>query len=369
MATSSNLPSLPVEVWARILQSMPYNTKDQLLYLWISCRPVSKFFKEEVEFIFRDRHLPKTFIQFQTDSEYPFAGHDYGHEGEPQCEWALSHISQADRSIAIFIVNEKSFIHQHSAVARRIMPQIIDEQEWPERLFEPQHIVQIRHEANDIGIPGLSVDYEKMEMSFSWRELYSNFFAEEKLAKILIAEKQAELDTHVSHLKGKNMDMQKLMMATMNKWMGAWEASKLEARRVRVRRQFKEIHGLEYDEGRDEGLLPTKRGQKNLMRRTQYVGLDEFSDEEDDEDDEDDEPNPDAVLGDDDDDEDDVSDEDDYDDGSEDCEGLGADNGDGYDFANINGRDGGGTNDGNEYNEMISKWRRERLTGIEDISD
>ncbi len=175
-----------------------------------------------------------------------------------------------------------------------MMPDILELQDAPDRLFEPQHTVQIRHEVNDTELPGLSIDYEKVELSVNWREMYCRFFAEEHLVKKIMAEKRAELERLAIHLKSSNMDMEKMMMEAMTKFADIWESAKLEARRARVRQQFREKHDIEYDEGRDEGLLPTKRAQKSLMRRTQYVGLEEYSDDEEVHDDE---PRQDTAVG------------------------------------------------------------------------
>lgn len=48
----------PTEVWLRILQCL----KTDKTELWMTMRHVSRAFKEGVETIFRERHLPKTWI-------------------------------------------------------------------------------------------------------------------------------------------------------------------------------------------------------------------------------------------------------------------------------------------------------------------
>lgn len=59
---------LPTEVWIRVLQSL----KTENVELWMSMRHVSRAFKDAVEAIFRDKHLPKTYIDIElgTSVEY-----------------------------------------------------------------------------------------------------------------------------------------------------------------------------------------------------------------------------------------------------------------------------------------------------------
>ncbi|KAI9702781.1 MAG: hypothetical protein M1836_007995 [Candelina mexicana] len=239
---------LPVEVWARILQSLPYRKKHDLLHLWITCRSVSRFFKDEIEYIFRKKHLSKTWISFQSDNYEP--GPDGNttsiYDPTPQCDWIFSHVSPDDKNIAIFVGAEE-YLEEHKEAVPRILPSIIEERDLPDRLYSPQHTVQIRREINDPELPGLSIDYEKLELSLNWRELYCNFFAEEKLITTIL-DQIHETDRHVLHRKASAKDMKKLMLAAIYKVHDVWEASRLEARRLRVRRQLREQQGIEYDE-------------------------------------------------------------------------------------------------------------------------
>lgn len=50
--------ALPTEIWIRVLESL----RTENVELWMSMRHVSRGFKDAVETIFRDKHLPKTFI-------------------------------------------------------------------------------------------------------------------------------------------------------------------------------------------------------------------------------------------------------------------------------------------------------------------
>ncbi len=56
------LPHLPAELWGRVL--MVVSDVDDLMYLWTTCRQFCKTFKDEVEFIFREKQLSRTTIVF-----------------------------------------------------------------------------------------------------------------------------------------------------------------------------------------------------------------------------------------------------------------------------------------------------------------
>jgi hypothetical protein len=61
MASQENL-TLPNEIWIRILGN--FKKDHELTDAWMSCRHVSTTFRDAVEAIFRDKHLPKTWLAF-----------------------------------------------------------------------------------------------------------------------------------------------------------------------------------------------------------------------------------------------------------------------------------------------------------------
>lgn len=53
------------EIWSNILRSFSdCKTQDDLTYLWATIRLVNRWFKIEVEEIFKKQHLEKTTLQF-----------------------------------------------------------------------------------------------------------------------------------------------------------------------------------------------------------------------------------------------------------------------------------------------------------------
>ena len=56
---------LPPEVWHMTLAYLrERKSQEELAYLWLKARLVSRQFKQEIEEIFRTEHLPKTWLHF-----------------------------------------------------------------------------------------------------------------------------------------------------------------------------------------------------------------------------------------------------------------------------------------------------------------
>jgi hypothetical protein len=64
--------TLPTELWIRILSFLANDFNDRPK-LWVSGRAVCTAFKEAIETIFRDKHLPKTFIEYHLGQILRFA--------------------------------------------------------------------------------------------------------------------------------------------------------------------------------------------------------------------------------------------------------------------------------------------------------
>ena len=65
------------------------------------------------------------------------------------------------------------------------------------RLFEHSSglfVVQIRRGLNDCVVPGLSIDQQKGELSFEWRDLFARFFEEKKMAECVLKDAQVGLE-------------------------------------------------------------------------------------------------------------------------------------------------------------------------------
>jgi hypothetical protein len=63
---SKATPSLPNELWIRVLENLAADQDDHgLLTLWYSCRQVNTAFKEAAEFIFRETQLPNVLLYFE----------------------------------------------------------------------------------------------------------------------------------------------------------------------------------------------------------------------------------------------------------------------------------------------------------------
>lgn len=153
----------------------------------------------------------------------------------------------------------------------------------------PCHTVQIRRELNDTPIPGKSINFDNLELSFDWRGLYTAFYVEEKCYENLTTEwakskEQWTIDLQAKMFRGE-MDMQQVMMQAIEEFAGGSDKNKEIARRKRIRRQYKDI-GTDWDFERDGDESEEKIAREKMTMVGNACYMQEFSDDESDEDDE-----------------------------------------------------------------------------------
>lgn len=194
-------------------------------------------------------------------------------------EFEFSHLSQ-DKSVAVFKVDCAEEIG--GEVKRRLKGVTLDD------INEPKHYVQVHRELNDTPIPGLSIDYEKLELSCDWHGLFTRFYGEEMLYHTLQAawvEEKKDWTTNMGKmaLRGQ-LDMMQLIQKAVHAFGDAAEESRYKARKARQRRQYKE-RGEEFGE---LGEPEEKALVKQIAKARQLASMEDDSDYEDDEVDEED---------------------------------------------------------------------------------
>ncbi|KAG4433100.1 hypothetical protein IFR05_011418 [Cadophora sp. M221] len=176
----------------------------------------------------------------------------------------------------------------HTRARRRLREYVSDMD-----IEAPKHTVQIRRDVNDGPIPGLSIDYEKLELSCNWRELFGAFYTEEYLYHKFTLKALEKRAAWLEELKAK-VDRKELNpMAVMKKALMAFEDdskdSRKLARRARICWQFKKHDGTEWDFGRD-GDEDVERVCLAEIQKTRFsASLEIFNDEESEDDDDGDE--------------------------------------------------------------------------------
>ena len=156
----------------------------------------------------------------------------------------------------------------------------------------PSHTVQIRRDFNDSPIPGASINYDTLELSFDWRGLYTAFYTEEKCYEKLTEDwakdkEQWTIDLQAKMFRGE-LDMQQVMMQAIEEFAGSSDRNKEIARRARIRRQYKGI-GTEWSFERDGNEDEEREARDKMTTAGNLAYVQEFSDEssqgeEDDED-------------------------------------------------------------------------------------
>ena len=282
---------LPTEVWLRILQ----HVKADKTELWTSIRHVSRAFKEGVETIFRERHLPQTFIHIDLGKVFQSrhspcnvantnrgSGDHYDDEDHYvkfNVEFKYSHLSPTDPNIAIFTI-EGLAEQFRTELCKRL-------KHWQEGVISetPGHILQIRRDVNDTLLPNKDINYSDLTLSLPWREIYTAFYCEEAYYNHLTSNwaKDRErwaLELHQKMLRGE-INMEQMMLRTIKEFAKGSEVNRERARAKRIEKQYRK-NELEYDWVKDGDEDQKREWRESVKRIRQVVDLCEFSDDEDD---------------------------------------------------------------------------------------
>ncbi|KAH7327328.1 hypothetical protein BKA65DRAFT_510401 [Rhexocercosporidium sp. MPI-PUGE-AT-0058] len=274
---SKQCPTLPNELWTQILQN--FNSDEDLPTLWKCCRHVSTAFRDAADSIFRDQHLPTTTFCFYLGEFLSDGSDEEDYERHLVAEFHFSSLSE-DGTTATFAVDADDLPDNLYPRVRKRLREYVGDMD----IEVPKHTIQIRRDVNDGPIPGLSVDYDKLELSCKWQELFGAFYTEEYLYHKFTANALEERASWLAELKAK-VDRKELdPMAVMQKALTAFaddskDCRKL-ARRARICWQFKEHDGTEWDFGRDGNEAEERKCLVELQKVRFSASLEDFSDEE-----------------------------------------------------------------------------------------
>ncbi|KAK0470240.1 uncharacterized protein EV420DRAFT_1634679 [Desarmillaria tabescens] len=253
-------PDIPADVIYEIL--LQYNVQN-LGFLWLNCRPVSRNFKDAVERVFVTKHLRKIWLHVDAES----------------LEWALRNGSSLELNV----------------------------------------IIQIRHDANDTMLPDLRYHFDsdedvEFEVSFDWKGMYSHFFREQREVQRRLNERFQSIRAEAA--RGSILSA----FHSFRRMALGVDDSRISCavRSERIRRNVLESEGREVS-GDD------RKGFGRLERKKDLVAVeDPYSDEGGADKDEGEDEDEDEVVGDEDEDEDSEADEsleeDDEDEDVDDCD-------------------------------------------------
>jgi hypothetical protein len=156
------------------------------------------------------------------------------------------------------------------------------------KIEAPLHTIQIRRDINDGPLSGITMDYEKSELSCDWREMLSAFYGEEHLYQNHTKNWVASKEAWTRELKGKmdrgEMDAMQVIEKAIFAFADGSDDSRKIARRTRIHQQYKRLYGLEWDMEQDGDKQEESKILTKLLQMRQFAISEGFSDEETDED-------------------------------------------------------------------------------------
>ncbi|KAL3421921.1 putative aldehyde dehydrogenase [Phlyctema vagabunda] len=222
----------------------------------------------------REKHLAKTQIHYDLgidtlpDGSGVYLGFDFKYS-------RLSH----DRKKVIFDV--ENFPERWKSITCRKMRKVLQEN----NLEAPSHIVQIRHDINDTPVPGLCMNYDKLELSCDWRALYTAFLREAGLLESLQAawiESQQDWIRQLGEMMAApHKDKAGKVIDAFSEFRSHLEEFQKIARRARIRNQYMELNGTEWDIIRDWDLSEECKIMDRLDDKRRYASMECFSDDDD----------------------------------------------------------------------------------------
>ncbi|KAE9366933.1 hypothetical protein N431DRAFT_350976 [Stipitochalara longipes BDJ] len=269
--------TLPNELWIRVLQNL--DNDENIAGLWTTCRHVCTAFKDATEAVFRDRHLPKTRLHFRlgklTESRIGRQLPDF----TLMAEFEFADLSE-DGCTATFRLNDDIPEEMIPPVKER-MQTFIENMD----IANPNHSIQIRRDVLDGPIPSLSYEKNTCELSCNWRDLFTAFYGEEALARRLtdqwLDSKVAYLEELKKKLARGEMGAERIISTAILEIGSGEEICRRNARRARIRHQFRELDGKNWDPEQDGDSAKECDALNELRTLKQFAESEAFSDEED----------------------------------------------------------------------------------------
>ncbi|KAF2816159.1 uncharacterized protein BDZ99DRAFT_566020 [Mytilinidion resinicola] len=254
-------PHVPEEIWLHILSC----SRDPN-FLWSVCRRVSRSFRSHVDTIFRDKYIKETYIVFNDSIQarcvrYFRVETTFDRFSEDKTRVFFKDTTEEESDEEEDEDEDDVFRRHRIRIENKHVPQ-----KWKEamrwytgpplgsnnpkelgRVDQPPYMIRVRRDLNDTEIPGLEIDYEKREVSFDWRAMYSMFFREEEYVenKIKKMAQQASVDALNLQAMVESGGME--LIDAMQRLVVRVKTSEDDARRDARRKRLNDIyvaHGL-----------------------------------------------------------------------------------------------------------------------------
>jgi hypothetical protein len=290
--TAHQTATLPNELWIRVLQNL--DNDENIADLWTTCRHVCTAFKDATETMFRERHLPKTILNFNlgergylllqfmlTIELGKFAEGPNGRQLPDltlAADFVFAELSDNGRTATFRL--EEGIPEALIPPTKERMQRHIEDMD----IADPKHTIQIRRDVLDGPIPSLSFDKSNCELSCNWRDLFTAFYGEESLARRLLDKWLDSKVTYLEELKAKmrrgEMGAERIISAAILEIGSGDEICRRNARRARIRHQFRDLDGRTWDPERDGDSDKECDALTKLRIFKQLASNEAFSDEE-----------------------------------------------------------------------------------------
>ena len=151
-------------------------------------------------------------------------------------------------------------------------------------IADPKHTIQIRRDVLDGPIPNLSYNKATCELSCNWRDLFTAFYGEEALARRLtnkwLDSKVAYLEELKAKMRRGEMGTERIISAAISEIGSGEEICRRNARRARMRHQFRGLDGRTWVPERDGDSKKESDALANLRHLKVLASNEAFSDEE-----------------------------------------------------------------------------------------
>jgi hypothetical protein len=148
-------------------------------------------------------------------------------------------------------------------------------------IVRPEHTVQVHRDINDTPIPGLEIDFEKLQLSFDWKAMYTRFYGEERhynqLMATFVEDNKGAADEMKLAMERGEMDMGAVFKRAMDLIGKSNKVSYTKARHDRVSKMMAEEGYKSFKWSEDE-LLEVRKAVEKLSDQRQYASMEDDSD-------------------------------------------------------------------------------------------
>jgi hypothetical protein len=164
--------------------------------------------------------------------------------------------------------------------ARERMQEYLDNMD----IVDPKHTIRIRRDVLDGPIPNISYNKTTFELSCNWRDLFTAFYGEVALARRLTNKWLDSKVAYLEELKAKmvrgEMGAERIISAAILEIGSGEEICRRNARRARIRHQFRGLDGRTWDPDRNGDATKECDALAKLRTLKVLVSNEAFSDEE-----------------------------------------------------------------------------------------